>query len=129
MVKISYSVIQLFSYSIIFVLNSCRILFMNKYCSIRSLLVCSIFLCSFVSVWGQNDSLAAGTFSSKKAYVPEPVVPFRDTLFYVNSLGSFSSEERAESITQKIRNVSKEWSDLKADSLTVLIEGSIVDVV
>jgi len=102
---------------------------MNRFYSLRFLLICNIFLCSFVAVWGQNDSLAVNALSSKKKYMPEPVVPFRDTLFYINvGIGSFSSGERAESIAHKIRNVSKKWDNLQTDSLTVFSEGSIVDI-
>jgi len=101
---------------------------MSKFCTIRFLLICSIFLCSFVTVSGQNDSLVVKSVSSKKTHTPEPIVPFRDTLFYVGcNLGSFSPTERAVSITQKIRNVSKEW-DVFADSLTILTEGNVLEI-
>lgn len=107
---------------------------MNKSRTIRFLLTCSIFLCLFATAWGQNDSLAvSGTRQSafvRKTYAPVPVVPFSDTLFYINAgLGSFSPEERAASITQKIRNIGKEGNDLHVDSLNIVAEGSAIEIV
>jgi len=103
---------------------------MNKSFFIRFFLTCSVFLFSFDTLWSQNDLLPESTAPPpKKTYTPEPVVPFRDTLFYINSgIGSFSREERAVSIAQKIRKVSKEWDDLFGDSLTILAEGNMVEI-
>jgi len=107
---------------------------MNKFCTIRFLLICSIFLCLFAAAWSQSDSLAVrGTKQAgfvRKTYAPVPVVPFSDTLFYINAgLGSFSPEERAASITQKIRNIGKEWNGLHVDSLDIVTEGNVIEIV
>jgi len=49
-----------------------------------------------------------------------PVVPYQDTLFYINAgIGSFSADERAESITDKIRRVGKE-SGFHRDSIALI---------
>ncbi|MBS7231097.1 mechanosensitive ion channel [Flavobacterium psychroterrae] len=48
-----------------------------------------------------------------------PVVPFKDTLFYVyNKVGSFSAENRAKAITEKIRKLYEE-SFFEKDSISV----------
>ncbi|MCL2652074.1 MAG: mechanosensitive ion channel family protein [Candidatus Azobacteroides sp.] len=102
---------------------------MNKFCIIRFLLICSIFLCLFAAAWGQSDSLAVSGFV-RKTYAPVPVAPFNDTLFFINAgLGSFSPEERAASITKKIQNISKERDGLHVDSLDIITEGNVIEIV
>ena len=101
---------------------------------IRALLICSAFCCLWISAYGQTDSLAAEEvkqdISTKKIYMPMPVAPFYDTLFYVNyGIGSFSSYERAESVTEKIRDASKDKNGFLFDSLYVLTEGASVEIV
>jgi small-conductance mechanosensitive channel len=92
------------------------------------LLIYSIFSCSF-TVWGQNDSIHQPV-SLLKIYEPEPVVPFHDTLFYISvGIGSFTPQQRAVSITEKIRNVSNEPGSFHADSLTILSEAGMVYIV
>ena len=105
---------------------------MNKLYIIKSLLVCSIFLCMFAMAQGQNDSLATenAKHSTKKTYMSAAVVPFYDTLFYVNAgVGLFTPQERAAAITERIRNVSKEHDRFHSDSLTILTEENSVEIV
>jgi len=60
-----------------------------------------------------------------KTYAPKPVAPFRDTLFYMEAgIGTFTPQERAESITEKIRKVSKQ-ENFHTDSLTIFEEGGL----
>ena len=101
---------------------------MKKQYFIRALLIFSVFLCLPVAVCGQNDSLSRLPVSLRRTFAPEPVAPFRDTLFYISAgIGSFTPKERAASITEKIRTVSiKEF--FHTDSLTILEEGSLLYV-
>jgi small-conductance mechanosensitive channel len=79
------------------------------------------------AVWGQNDSLALQSPSLWKTYEPVPVAPFYDTLFYINAgVGTFTPQERAVAITEKIRKVNKEQGSFHTDSLTILSEGGWV---
>ena len=76
--------------------------------------------------FGQSDSLSIIT---RRAGVNVPVVPFYDTLFYINTnIGSFSAEERATSIAEKIRMVNRE-SRLHSDSIKVLSLENLAEIV
>ncbi|MCP2026076.1 hypothetical protein L1276_001216 [Flavobacterium sp. HSC-32F16] len=81
-----------------------------------------VFTVSFYSVsFAQNsnrDTLHKIEVKPKlKAY---PVVPFKDTLFYVyNNVGSFSAENRAHAITEKIRKLYED-SFFEKDSILVV---------
>lgn len=58
-----------------------------------------------------------------------PVSPFKDTLFYVyNKVGSFSAENRANAITDKIRKLHEE-SFFKEDSIAVVPSDISQDIV
>ena len=101
---------------------------MNKSYTIRLLLIFGILLCSLVTVWGQRDSVAKQPVSSKKTSEPAPVAPFRDTLFYINaSIGTFTPHDRAVSIAEKIRNMSKDAS-FNPDSLCIVTDGGFVEI-
>ena len=95
--------------------------------AIHLLLFFSCF-CYAQTVFCQSDSLSIETFGARKAIAREPVVPFYDTLFYINAnVGSFSAKERAASITEKIKTVSKE-SGFHRDSIKVVASGNIVEI-
>jgi len=82
-----------------------------------------------MTVWGQNDSLTKQPVSSRRTYTPAPIVPFRDTLFYINAgIGTFSSHERAAAISEKIRNMSKDHG-FNVDSLTIVAEENLLEIV
>jgi len=79
--------------------------------------------------FGQPDSLSSEAVVVPKTLVKAPVVPFYDTLFYINAnIGSFSAEERAASIAEKIRSVSKERG-FHSDSIKVVAWGNIAEIV
>ncbi|MTH14300.1 mechanosensitive ion channel family protein [Flavobacterium sp. LC2016-01] len=73
----------------------------------------------------QNANIGTNV-SKPKGY---PVVPFKDTLFYVyNKVGSFSAENRAKAITEKIKSLYE--NDLfEADSLKTITSDISVDIV
>ena len=63
-------------------------------------------LCYVQSGFGQEDFLSPEIAPVRRLAEKVPVVPFYYTLFYVNSnIGSFSAEERAVSIAEKICTV------------------------
>jgi len=101
----------------------------------RLRLICSILSCLLsTAAWCQSDSLDVSatqqSVSLRKADVPEPVAPFRDTLFYISAgFGSFTSHDRAVSITERIRNVSKDVDYFHTDSLSVVAEEGIFYIV
>jgi len=104
-------------------------MFMNRLYIIRLLLICSIFSSSFFIVWGNEDSVVhhQSAFKRKKDN-PAPVVPFHDTLFHVQAgIGSFSSHDRALSISEKIRHVCKEYNNY-LDTLTIVSEGGLLEI-
>ena len=104
-------------------------MFINKPLAIRFLLICSIFLCSFAAVWGQNDSLVKQSVYQRKTYAPEAVVPFYDTLFYIRSgVGSFTAQERAVSISEKIRKVVRMYDNFHTDSLFIITERGLMEI-
>lgn len=96
-------------------------------------LVCFLvfFITLFSSlVFAQKDSLKTSkvvtTELKLKGY---PVKPFKDTLFYVyNKVGSFSAENRANAITEKIRKLHEE-SFFKEDSIAVVPSDISQDIV
>jgi small-conductance mechanosensitive channel len=91
-----------------------------------------MFFCCFSLAqfaFGQADSLLPQIVYAKKTDAKVPVVPFYDTLFYVNcNLGSFSAEERATSIAKTIKKISKE-SRFQQDSIKVISFDNIAEVV
>lgn len=85
---------------------------------------------SFSLAFGQNDSLQiskkVATEIKPKGY---PVSPFKDTLFYVyNKVGSFSAENRANAITEKIRKLYED-SFFEEDSILVVPSDISQDII
>ncbi|MEZ0130515.1 mechanosensitive ion channel domain-containing protein [Flavobacterium sp. LBUM151] len=79
------------------------------------------FVVFFSSVVAQKDTLKTEQKDVSqlklKAY---PVAPFKDTLFYIyNKVGSFSAENRANTITEKIKKLYHD-SFFESDSLVVV---------
>lgn len=77
-------------------------------------LVCFLvlFITLFSSlVFAQKDSVQISkTAVSELKQKGYPVAPFKDTLFYVyNKVGSFSAENRANAITEKIKKTSRRF--------------------
>ncbi|KQB37531.1 mechanosensitive ion channel family protein [Flavobacterium aquidurense] len=99
----------------------------------KKILIC--FLTFFIvlfssSVFAQKDSLQTSktvvTELKQKRY---PVSPFKDTLFYVyNKVGSFSAENRAKAITEKIRKLYED-SFFEKDSIAVVPSDISQDIV
>jgi len=89
------------------------------------LLVVSFYSVSFAQ--NTRDTLNKSDLKVKlKAY---PVVPFKDTLFYVyNKVGSFSAENRAHAITEKIRKLYED-SFFEKDSLLVVPSDISQDII
>jgi len=83
------------------------------------LLLFVVLFSSIVSA--QKDSLKAPqTVISQPKLKGYPITPFKDTLFYVyNKVGSFSAENRANAITEKIRKLYHD-SFFESDSLVVV---------
>jgi len=104
---------------------------MNKLSIIKLILLFGIALFLNVAAYSQNDSLpiesAQKSVSLKKMYNPEPVAPFRDTLFFIRTgIGSFTARDRAVAVTERIRNFNKEMGRFDADSLMVFNEAGVV---
>ena len=81
-------------------------------------------------VFAQKDSLQTSkkvaTELKQKGY---PVNPFKDTLFYVyNKVGSFSAENRANAITEKIRKLYED-SFFEEDSIVIVPSDISKDIV
>ena len=81
-------------------------------------------------VFAQKDSLQTSkkvaTELKQEGY---PVNPFKDTLFYVyNKVGSFSAENRANSITEKIRKLYED-SFFEEDSIVIVPSDISKDIV
>ena len=109
----------------------------SKRISTRFLLTGIAVLCLHVAIWGQNDSIYNSTNNNlqtiharRATSAPAPVVPFHDTLFYVNvGIGPFSPQERAMAISERIRNAGKTYkNDFHVDSLIVFSEGGIYEI-
>jgi len=96
-------------------------------------LVCFVaFFITLFSSWAfaQKDSLQTSKTIipglSQKRY---PVSPFKDTLFYVyNKVGSFSAENRANAITEKIRKLYED-SFFEKDSIRVIPSDISQDII
>ncbi|UTN06688.1 mechanosensitive ion channel family protein [Flavobacterium bizetiae] len=96
-------------------------------------LICflAFFIVLFSSLaFGQKDSLqtskTTATELKPKGY---PVSPFKDTLFYVyNKVGSFSAENRANAITEKIRKLYED-SFFEKDSILVVPSDISQDII
>lgn len=87
-------------------------------------LVC--FLVLFITLFSSLVFAQKDSVQISKTAVPEPkqkgypVAPFKDTLFYVyNKVGSFSAENRANAITEKIKKLHED-SFFKEDSILVV---------
>jgi len=107
---------------------------MNKLRIITFLSVCTLLCCPSLPVWAQNDSLftqrVQPNISTKKIFTSAPVVPFYDTLFYIHvGIGTFSPQERALSIADKIEKVADSPNGFQVDSLSVITEGSLTYIV
>ena len=87
-----------------------------------------------LSALKQNDSLRVfrqkHQIDSLRRFVKGfPVLPFRDTLFYLfTRQGSFTARERAEAITKRIIKLSKDYQ-FKRDSLRLVPAENATDVV
>lgn len=84
------------------------------------------FLVFFIVLFSSLAFTQIDSLQTSKTVVPElkqkiyPVKPFKDTLFYVyNKVGSFSAENRANAITEKIRKLYED-SFFEPDSLLVV---------
>ena len=90
------------------------------------------FLIFFYSslTFAQNDSLKTSkTVTTEVKLKGYPVSPFKDTLFYVyNKVGSFSAENRANAITEKIRKLYED-SFFEEDSILVVPSDISQDIV
>jgi small-conductance mechanosensitive channel len=98
----------------------------------KKLLCFLVFFIVFFSslVFAQKDSLQTSkkvaTELKQEGY---PVNPFKDTLFYVyNKVGSFSAENRANAITEKIRKLYED-SFFEEDSILVVPSDISKDIV
>ena len=92
----------------------------------RLLLLFGCFCCAQFG-FGQSDSTQIGI--TRRTVVKAPVVPFYDTLFYIDAnIGSFSAEERAASVAEKIRMISRE-SGFHRDSVKVVVFENIAEIV
>ena len=96
-------------------------------------LVC--FLAFFIVLFSamafaQKDSLQTSkTIATEVKQKGYPVNPFKDTLFYVyNKVGSFSAENRANAITEKIRKLHED-SFFKEDSILLVPSDISQDIV
>ncbi len=81
------------------------------------------------AIFSQTDTISIEKIAVQNSLKNAPVIPFQDTLFYINTnMGSFSAEERATSISNKIRKVSEENS-FHHDSVLVVVSGNIMEIV
>ena len=98
----------------------------------RTLACLLVFLGCFCCVqlgFGQSDLPQTETSVARRTVVAAPVVPFFDTLFYIDAnIGSFSAEQRAASVAEKIRTVSREVG-FHSDSIKVIVWESIAEIV
>jgi len=74
------------------------------------------------------DSLSTAAALARKSAAVAPVAPFRDTLFMIGGMGTFSAAERAASITKKIKTISREGA-FSRDSVVVLASGNTVEII
>nr|WP_199003050.1 mechanosensitive ion channel domain-containing protein [Flavobacterium sp. ASV13] len=87
-------------------------------------LIC--FFAFFIALYSLDVIAQKDSLLTSRTIVPEikqkryPVTPFKDTLFYVyNKVGSFSAENRANAITEKIRKLYED-SFFEKDSISVV---------
>lgn len=99
----------------------------------KNKLIC--FFAFFITLFSQIAFSQNEENQVAKPNLPElkqkgyPVSPFKDTLFYVyNKVGSFSAENRANAITEKIRKLHEE-SFFKEDSILVVPSDISQDIV
>lgn len=93
------------------------------------------FLAFFIVVFSSFANPQKDSLLTSKTIVPEvkqkryPVAPFKDTLFYVyNKVGSFSAENRANAITEKIRKLYED-SFFEKDSIAVVPSDISQDII
>lgn len=93
------------------------------------------FLAFFIVVLSSFANPQKDSLLTSKTIVPEvkqkryPVAPFKDTLFYVyNKVGSFSAENRANAITEKIRKLYED-SFFEKDSIAVVPSDISQDII
>lgn len=96
----------------------------------KLLLFLVLFTVSFYSFsFAQNNSGDTLNTIAVKPKMQFPVVPFKDTLFYVyNKVGSFSAENRARAITEKIRKLYED-SFFEKDSILVVPSDISQDII
>lgn len=89
----------------------------------KNKLLCFLILFVVLSsykILAQSDTLKTVQKDSQSKLKGYPVSPFKDTLFYVyNKVGSFSAENRANAITEKITKLYHD-SFFESDSLVVV---------
>jgi small-conductance mechanosensitive channel len=95
----------------------------------KKLFVFFLIVCFSKAGFCQTDSIQEANISShvalRKTFTPEPVAPFRDTLFYFGAgIGSFTPKERAIAVTERIRNFNKEFGRIQSDSLKVFVDAN-----
>jgi len=91
----------------------------------------AVFTVSFYSAsFAQNSSRdTLHKIEVKSKLKPYPVAPFKDTLFYIyNKVGSFSAENRAHAITEKIRKLYED-SFFEKDSILVVPSDLSQDII
>lgn len=91
----------------------------------------AIFIVLFLSfAFTQKDSLQTSkNVAVELKQVKYPINPFKDTLFFVyNKVGSFSAENRAKAITEKIRKLYED-SLFDSDSLVIISSDISQDIV
>ncbi|MCC9064099.1 mechanosensitive ion channel family protein [Flavobacterium piscisymbiosum] len=95
-------------------------------------LVCflAFFIVLFSSLaFAQKDTLQTSKVTTELKQKGYPVNPFKDTLFYVyNKVGSFTAENRANAITEKIRKLYED-SFFEEDSIIVVPSDISQDIV
>jgi len=96
-------------------------------------LIC--FLAFFITLYSSNAIAQKDSLLTSRTIIPAikqkryPVIPFKDTLFYVyNKMGSFSAENRANAITEKIRKLYED-SFFEKDSISVVPSDISQDII
>ncbi|MGL5112316.1 MAG: mechanosensitive ion channel family protein [Flavobacterium sp.] len=95
-----------------------------------------VLLLLYPTLWAQkhkNLILKSKATADSLAIIPPslgyPVVPFKDTLFFIyNKIGSFSAEERAKVISKRIRQIASDPL-FEADSLKIVPAEITLDIV
>jgi small-conductance mechanosensitive channel len=93
------------------------------------LLLFSLKVCAVEDTIAQNDtSRQAKEESTVQMPTGYPVVPYRDTLFYIYTrTGSFTAADRAASISTRIRTIGRRFHP-KKDSILIVTSGSVLDL-